>query len=55
MNAQKEIRISPRLIALDWGTSSLRAFLLAEDAEVLEQRATDRGILRLAPPGSVCA
>ena len=51
MNAQKELRISPRLIALDWGTSSLRAFLLAEGAEVLEQRTIDRGILCLAPPG----
>ncbi len=43
--------MTARLIALDWGTSSLRAFLLGEDAEVLEQRATDHGILHLPPPG----
>ncbi len=43
----------PQLIALDWGTSRLRAFLLAENALVLEQRATDRGILNLPPPGGL--
>ncbi len=50
VNAQKAGG-APRLIALDWGTSSLRAFLLADDAVVLEQRAMDRGILRLPSPG----
>jgi len=33
------------LIALDWGTSSLRAFRLDDDGAVLERRETDRGIL----------
>lgn len=43
--------MKPDLIALDWGTSSLRAFLLADGASVLEQHSTDRGILNLPPPG----
>ena len=43
--------MTPRLIALDWGTSGLRAFLLGDAAAVLEQRATDHGILHLPPPG----
>jgi 2-dehydro-3-deoxygalactonokinase len=42
---------APRLIALDWGTSSLRAFLLGDGARVLAQRQTDCGILRLPAPG----
>jgi 2-dehydro-3-deoxygalactonokinase len=33
------------LIAIDWGTSSLRAARLAEDGRVLEERALPRGIL----------
>jgi 2-dehydro-3-deoxygalactonokinase len=37
----------PRLIALDWGTSSLRAYLLAEHGDVLEERAQPWGIMRL--------
>jgi 2-dehydro-3-deoxygalactonokinase len=36
-----------RLIALDWGTSSLRAYLLGDDGEVLEQRAAPSGILQV--------
>ena len=41
----------PRLIALDWGSSSLRAFLLGDFAAVLAQRHDDWGILHLPPPG----
>jgi 2-dehydro-3-deoxygalactonokinase len=42
---------TPRLIALDWGSSSLRAFLLGDGAATLAQRHDDWGILRLPPPG----
>ena len=40
--------MTPALIALDWGTSSLRGYLLGENGEVLESRHADRGILRVA-------
>lgn len=39
------------LIALDWGTSSLRAFLMDRDGHVLEQRANAQGIQNLPLPG----
>ena len=39
------------LIALDWGTSSLRAARLADDGLVLEERSLPRGILTVAPGG----
>lgn len=39
-----------RLIALDWGTTSLRAFLLGERGIVLAQRAAPLGIMHV-PPG----
>ncbi len=38
----------PALIALDWGTSSLRGYLLGENGEVLESRHAERGILKVA-------
>lgn len=38
----------PALIALDWGTSSLRGYLIGKDGEVLESRYADRGILKVA-------
>lgn len=38
-----------RLIALDWGTSSLRAALLDGQGGVLQERALPRGILTVAP------
>ena len=41
----------PRLIALDWGSSSLRAFLLGDFASVMAQRQDDWGLLHLPPPG----
>ncbi len=39
------------LIALDWGTSSLRGFLMDRDGRVLEQRANAHGIQNLPQPG----
>ncbi|AKJ98274.1 2-dehydro-3-deoxygalactonokinase [Pseudomonas chlororaphis] len=36
-----------QLIALDWGTTSLRAYKLAAGGEVLEQRALSSGIMQL--------
>lgn len=39
------------LIALDWGTSSLRGFLMDGDGRVLEQRANAHGIQNLPQPG----
>lgn len=36
------------LVAVDWGTSSLRGALIAPDGEVLEERASARGILSVA-------
>jgi 2-dehydro-3-deoxygalactonokinase len=48
------------LVALDWGTSSLRAWLLAADGAVLDRRRSDRGLLALtqdaaATPDDVAA
>jgi 2-dehydro-3-deoxygalactonokinase len=39
-----------QLIAVDWGTSSLRAARLGEQGQVLEERSLPRGILTV-PPG----
>jgi 2-dehydro-3-deoxygalactonokinase len=36
-----------QLIALDWGTTSLRAYKLAADGQVLEQRSLSSGIMQL--------
>ena len=41
--------MSPALIAIDWGTSSFRAYLMSRDAEVLDEFASGDGI------GSVAA
>lgn len=38
------------LIALDWGTTRARAFLIGEDGKVLERRIADQGI-QAVPPG----
>lgn len=38
---------APRLIALDWGTSSLRAYLLGDDGTVLQERAEPWGIMHV--------
>ena len=42
---------SPRLVAIDWGTSSLRGALLAPDGQVLEERSAPRGILSVEAGG----
>ncbi|KAF3999632.1 2-dehydro-3-deoxygalactonokinase [Glaciimonas immobilis] len=41
-----------QLIALDWGTSSLRAYRLGPDGAVLEQRQLATGIMHLPPVSS---
>ncbi|WP_372394315.1 2-dehydro-3-deoxygalactonokinase [Azospirillum sp. HJ39] len=41
----------PALIALDWGTSSLRGFLMDGDAGILAERASAHGIQNLPQPG----
>ena len=42
---------TPRLIALDWGTSSLRAFLLGDGGVVLARQAKPLGIMQVAQGG----
>ncbi|QTD94608.1 2-dehydro-3-deoxygalactonokinase [Burkholderia anthina] len=37
----------PRLIALDWGTTSLRAYLMADARTVLDARAAPKGVMRI--------
>ncbi|WP_213877447.1 2-dehydro-3-deoxygalactonokinase [Pseudomonas sp. dw_358] len=39
-----------QLIALDWGTTSLRAYMLGSHGQVLEQRALSYGIMQLPTP-----
>jgi len=39
------------LVAVDWGTSSLRAARIGEQGEVLEERSSQRGILTVPPGG----
>jgi 2-dehydro-3-deoxygalactonokinase len=41
----------PRLVALDWGTSSLRTFLLGDAGILLEERFLPFGIMRLPAMG----
>ena len=41
---------SAHLLALDWGTSSVRAFLM-QDARIVDSRKSDHGIQRLPAPG----
>jgi 2-dehydro-3-deoxygalactonokinase len=43
--------MEPKLIALDWGTSSLRGFLMDAAGAVLEQRGSTHGIVSLPEPG----
>ena len=40
--------MTPALIALDWGTSSLRGYAIAADGAVLEDRAEALGIMQVA-------
>ncbi len=41
----------PRLLAVDWGTTALRAALLAADGTVLAERASARGLLSVPTGG----
>ena len=43
---------APELLALDWGTSSLRAFLLGRDGRMLSTRSTQKGLQALPVPGT---
>jgi len=40
--------VAPALIALDWGTSSLRGYLLGGSGEILQSKHADLGILKVA-------
>jgi len=46
--------LTPRLIALDWGTSSLRAWLLGDEGAVLAEQSAPLGILKV-PNGDFAA
>lgn len=48
---------APALIALDWGTSSLRAYAMAPTGAVLDSRRSDHGVMNLPPaePGALGA
>lgn len=41
------VRDHPRFIAVDWGTTNLRAFLMNQDGDIEAQRDSDRGMLKL--------
>ena len=43
----------PRLVGLDWGTTSLRAFLIGADGAVLQTRPAADGDHREAEKGKV--
>lgn len=44
--------LAPRLVALDWGTTSLRAWLLGDGGRILESRRHDQGLLSTAAAGA---
>lgn len=44
---------APALLGLDWGTTRLRAFLLAADGRVLAEAHSPHGLRHLPPPGGV--
>ena len=39
----------PRMIAIDWGTTSLRGVLIDAQGNIAQQRALPQGILQVAP------
>ncbi|KHL04229.1 2-dehydro-3-deoxygalactonokinase [Sinomonas humi] len=45
------IDIPARMVGLDWGTTSCRAYLLGEDGTVLDRRLDGRGVLALSRSG----
>lgn len=53
INSQAEVKLTtmtnPLCIAVDWGTSNLRAYLLDQNGKIYEQRESDKGILNVAP------
>ncbi|TBR43819.1 2-dehydro-3-deoxygalactonokinase [Marinomonas agarivorans] len=53
INSQTEIKptelTNPLCIAVDWGTSNLRAYLLDQNGKIHDQRESDKGILNVAP------
>ncbi len=48
--SQRPLAENPVLLALDWGTSSLRAYLMSATGAVLDTRRAARGILHLPAP-----
>ena len=44
-------QISPDWIALDWGTSNVRAYAMTREGEVLDELCSDQGISRLTQEG----
>src|SRR5271165_4767056 len=42
---------APALIAIDWGSSSFRAYLMAGDGAILDERATADGVANVPPNG----
>ncbi len=46
-----ETGMTPALIALDWGTSSLRAYLMDGNGRVIDRRSNAHGIQNLPVPG----
>ncbi len=49
------VSVTPKLIGLDWGSSSLRAYLLGPSGELLEGRSAGHGIQYLPAGGFVAA
>ena len=45
----------PRMIAIDWGTTSLRGVLIDAQGHIAQQRALPQGILQVAPGGFAAA
>lgn len=42
-----DLPAQPRFIALDWGTSSLRAWLMSQADTIVAQKSTDQGIMQI--------
>src|SRR5262249_8021244 len=47
MRAPEPAPVYPALIGLDWGSTSLRAFLFGQDGRVVSQRRRCRGVLAI--------
>ncbi|MET3600820.1 2-dehydro-3-deoxygalactonokinase [Martelella mangrovi] len=52
MNSSRDVSDRTALVALDWGTSSLRAFRMDAEGTVLERRSGGHGIQNLPAPGN---